>query len=84
LKSAGKLDIAILESDKALENGKADELVKAITKEAEEGIRKRFANALEKKKHADESVEAGREFVKAYVEFLHYVGRLGNVPISLT
>jgi len=76
LKSAGKPDIAILESDKALENGKADELVKAITKEAEEGIRKRFANALEKKKHADESVEAGREFVEAYVEFLHYVERL--------
>ena len=28
------------------------------------------------KKHADQSVEAGREFVAAYVEFMHYVERL--------
>jgi hypothetical protein len=26
--------------------------------------------------HADESVEAGRAFVEAYVEFTHYVERL--------
>jgi hypothetical protein len=40
------------------------------------GIRKRFEAAVEKKKHAEGSVEAGREFVAAYVEFVHYVERL--------
>ncbi|MFN3395914.1 MAG: DUF6448 family protein, partial [Thermodesulfovibrionales bacterium] len=34
------------------------------------------AAAKETKKHADESVEAGRKFVEAYVEFTHYVERL--------
>ena len=27
-------------------------------------------------KHADESVEAGREYVEAYIEYVHYVERL--------
>jgi hypothetical protein len=28
------------------------------------------------RKHADESVEAGREYVEAYVQYVHYVERL--------
>lgn len=79
LKPTGNLDFAIVESDKALETGKADELVKMVANEVEEGIRKRFQKALEKKKHADDSAEAGREFVEAYVGFLHYMERLHQV-----
>jgi len=41
-----------------------------------EGIRERFVKAYEAKKHADESVQAGREFVEAYIGFTHYVERL--------
>ena len=33
----------------------------------------RFKATLERKKHADESVAAGRKFVEAYVDFTHYV-----------
>ena len=29
--------------------------------------------ALQKKRHVDDSVQAGREFVEAYVEYVHYV-----------
>lgn len=29
-----------------------------------------------RQKHADESVAAGREYVTAYVEFIHYVEQL--------
>lgn len=76
LKPSGNLDFGISQADKSLETGTADELIKAITNHAAEGIRKRFAHALEKKKHADESVDAGREFVEAYVAYLHYVERL--------
>jgi len=28
---------------------------------------------VEARKHADESVEAGRKYVAAYVEYIHYV-----------
>ncbi len=40
------------------------------------GLHERFAHAVEAKQHQDESVEAGREFVEAYVTFVHYVERI--------
>ena len=74
LKPAGtKLDPAIEAADHALDNGEADALIKAVTNEAAAGIRKRFADANDKKKHAEHNVDAGREYVAAYVEFVHYV-----------
>lgn len=74
VKPAGTpLEPPIAEADKALESGAADKLIKLITEEAAAGIRKRFAEAQEKKAHAEHSVEAGREFVAAYVEYVHYV-----------
>lgn len=76
LKSGEAIEPIVAEADKALESGSVDNLVKTMTEEVAVGIRKRFTYALEKKKHADESVEAGREFVEAYVEFTHYVERL--------
>lgn len=69
-------------ADKALETGSADNLVKHVTEAAAAGIRERFAYVKEKKKHADESIEAGREFVAAYVEFTHFVERLHATAAS--
>ena len=63
-------------ADKALETGSVDALVKLVSDAVATGIRERFAHAKETKKHADENVEAGREFVEAYVEFTHYAERL--------
>ncbi len=74
LKPAGTpLDPAIREADTALEGGSVGKVVKLVTDEAAAGIRKRFAEVLEKKRHAEDSVEAGRAFVAAYVEYVHYV-----------
>jgi hypothetical protein len=53
-----------------------DDLVKAITDAVAAGIRERFAETAEAGKHADDSIEAGRDYVKAYVEFVHYSERL--------
>jgi hypothetical protein len=39
-------------------------------------IRERFAHVRETRKHADKSVEAGREYVEAYVLLTHFVERL--------
>lgn len=63
-------------ADKALESGSADQLVKHMSEAVAAGIRIRFDKVKEAKKHADESVEKGREFVEAYVLFTHYVERL--------
>ncbi len=68
-----ELSPAIEEADKALESGSVDKVVKLVTEDAAAGIRKRFAAAREKKQHAEHNVQAGREFVAAYVEYVHYV-----------
>ncbi len=74
LKPAGAdLSPAIEEADKALESGSVEKVVKLVTDEAAAGIRNRFAEAREKKEHVDHNVAAGREFVAAYVEYVHYV-----------
>ncbi len=77
LKPAGTpLEPGVAESDKALATGAADDLVNAATNAVAAGIRQRFAEAAEARKYADESVEAGRKAVAAYVEFVHYVERI--------
>jgi len=74
LKPAGiAIEPGILAADKALESGSADSLVKEITSTISEGIQQRFNHAIEAKKHAEESIEKGRVYVKAYVEFVHYI-----------
>ena len=76
LKPGADVDPAIALADKALESGSVDKLVGVLTDATAKGIRERFRRALETRKHADESVTAGREFVEAYVIFTHYVEEL--------
>jgi hypothetical protein len=53
-----------------------DALVKTLTTQVEHGLRERFVRAAEARKHAALDVGKGREFVAAYVEFMHYAERL--------
>ncbi len=76
LKPGEAVEPIIAEADKALEAASVDKLVRMVTDAVAKGIREHFGLVKETKKHADESVEAGREFVEAYVEFTHYVERL--------
>jgi hypothetical protein len=76
LKAGSEIDPAVALADKALENGSVDKLTSVLTDAATKGIRERFNRALETKKHADESISTGREFVEAYVAFTHYVENL--------
>jgi hypothetical protein len=76
LKPAGAVEPAVALADQALEFGNVDHLANAISEHVVTGIKERFARALEARKHTDESVAAGREFVELYVQFTHYVERL--------
>lgn len=67
---------AVRGADRALEQGSVEELVKLLSDEISAGVRERFARARGRQGKAEESVEAGREFVAAYVEFVHYVERV--------
>jgi len=67
---------SIREADNAIETGSPDKVVKLVTEDAAAGIRQRFAELQEKKPHADHNVQAGRDFVAAYVDYVHYVERI--------
>lgn len=67
---------AILLADRALATGDPSELIGTLGRTVADGVRERYARAAEARKHADESVAKGREFVAAYVELTHYVERL--------
>ncbi len=73
LKPGEAVEPIIAESDKALEKGSVDDLVKHVTDAVTQGIRERFTHTKETKKNADKTIEAGREFVEVYVVFTHYV-----------
>jgi len=73
LKPGEAIDPAVALADKALENGNVDKLVNVLTNAMANGIRERFQHARETQKRADDSVQAGREFVESYVIFTHYV-----------
>jgi hypothetical protein len=63
-------------ADMALETGKADELAGKILSTVEAGLRRRYQEALAARDHADDSVDAGRAYVAAYVDFMHYLERV--------
>jgi hypothetical protein len=77
LKPVGRdLGPAIPAADKAIENGDVEPLVKLLTEAVQTGVREQFKQAIAKKKFKPDDVEAGREFIEAYVPFIHYVERL--------
>lgn len=76
LKAAGAEEETILAADKALATGTVDELVKMVSAAVEHGIRHRFEQTAEKKKHAEHDVEHGRAYVASYVDFIHYGERI--------
>ncbi len=73
LQPAGaEVEPGIAASDRALETGSVDTLVALAAREVELGLRKRFLRVSEMKKRAGESTAGGREYVAAYVAFIHY------------
>lgn len=78
LKPAGEVEPAVAAADNAIKNGSVDELAKEISALVNSGIHQRFEHLMQTKKHTDENVASGRQYVGAYVEFVHYVERLHN------
>ncbi len=79
LKPSGSVEPIIAGADKALETGSVNDLTQEMSKHLTNGVNERFERAFQLKKHKDDSVEAGREYVEAYVEYVHYVEGLHNM-----
>jgi hypothetical protein len=83
LKPAGReLGPAIPTADKALKSRKLEPLLKLLTEEMHESVGKKFENVLAKEDYQGNDVEAGREYVEAYVLLLEQVERLHEATKS--
>lgn len=73
VKPSGSVEPIIAGADKALETGSIDILIQEISEHLKKNVQERFNRAYELKKNKDKSVKAGREYVEAYVEYVHYI-----------
>lgn len=69
-------------ADEALVDGSADEMIVKISGHMEQAIREKFTRVVETWKNKDKNVEAGREFVEAYVTYTHYVEGIHSAIVS--
>ena len=77
LKPAGRdLGPAIPAADKAIIDGKIEPVIKLLTDKMRDGINEYFKHVMAEKNFKKDDVEAGREYVEAYVTFIHYIERL--------
>ncbi len=77
LKPAGRdIGPVLPAADKAMENGKIEPLAKLLRQLIEQGLHEQFAQVMAKKDFKQDDPKAGREFVAAYVTYIHYVERL--------
>jgi len=81
LKPAGEITHIEAAADEAMESGSTDLIVTHLTQAMSKGIRDRHEDAMAAKAKASSSVEAGREYVHEYVDFVHYVAGLFD-PIT--
>lgn len=63
---------AITAAEKAIQSGSDEALAKALAAAASEGLHHRLHRVLETRDYKAADVKAGREYVAAYVDFLHY------------
>ena len=70
------LEPVIPAADKAIESGKLEPLLKILTETVQTEVREKFKAVAAKKKFKPDDVEAGREYVEAYVPFVSYIERI--------
>lgn len=57
-------------------------MLRLLSNKTERGVREYFKEALAKQQFDKNNVQAGREFVKAYVEYTHYVKGVHDAAAS--
>lgn len=83
LKPAGRdLGPSIPAADKALEEGSLKNLDGLLTDTMRNGLKAHFEDVMHKKNFKKDDVEAGREYVEAYVRYIHYAEKLYATAIA--
>ena len=79
LKPAGRdLGPAIPAADEAIRVGSVEPVARLLTASIQERLREQFGEVLATKTFNPNDLGAGRAYIKAYVEFIHFVERLYN------
>ena len=77
LKPAGRdLGPAIPAADEAVRVGSVESVSRLLTQAIQERLREQFGEVIATKTFKADDIAAGRAFIKAYVEFIHFVERL--------
>ena len=83
LKPAGRdLGPAIPDADKAIQDGSLKELGGLLTGAMNGGLKARFDDVMHKRNFKKDDVEAGREYVEAYVRYIHYAEKLYAAAVA--
>jgi len=83
LKPAGRnLGPAIPAADEAVRVGSVDSVNRLLTGVIQERLREQFAEVIATKTFKADDIAAGRAYIKAYVEFMHFVERLYDATIK--
>jgi hypothetical protein len=74
LKPAGTdFGLAVRSADKAIESGDLQLLLRVLSFELNRGLGEQFNAVMSRRKFPPNDVAAGRDYVRAYVGFMHYV-----------
>lgn len=85
LKPAGSMTPLVEMADNSIAEENVDEVIKTVTNHFEELLTNRYAEVAKLNKTKEESVEQGRAYVAAYVQYTHTLEALEHIlhaPIS--
>lgn len=77
------VDPIVAMADRALADGSADDMIGRINRHMAQAIEEKFQRVTAAREHKDDSVEAGREFVAAYVSYVHYVEGVHDAIVAV-
>jgi hypothetical protein len=64
-------------ADEALQTGSIEPLANDLLNRIKSRLAEKFARAREREAHADHNVDAGRQAVAAYVDYVHFIDAVG-------
>lgn len=79
LKAAGSMTPLVEMADNSIETNSIDEVSSAVTSHLNHVLKDRYAKVMELYKTKDNSVEQGRAYVHAYVEYTHTLEALEHI-----
>ena len=79
LKPAGSMTPMVEMADNSLDKNDIDNVIKKVNNHLGEVLKERFTKAMELSKTKDNSVEEGRAYVDAYVQYTHTLEALEHI-----